>query len=92
MVDTHHCFYLLSGKVAHESRPIVDKGGRVAEQSIDRHLGGHPDVGEWQTPSRGVPLRDVQQPFAGRGCLKQVAELSTQFIVFIKCLAFSELS
>ena len=75
MEDTHHSFYLLVAEVSHQSAAVVDEVGRVAEQGIDRDLGGDPDVGEGQAAPGSVPLRDVHQPLRGRGGLEQVAEL-----------------
>ena len=75
MGDTHHSFYLLVTEVGHQSAAVVDEVGRVAEEGVDGDLGGDPDVGEGEPAPGGVPLRDVHQPFGGRGCLEQVAEL-----------------
>ena len=75
MGDTHHGFYLLVPEVCHQSAAVVDEVRRVAEEGVDSDLSGDPDVGEGEPAPRGVPLRDVQQPLGGRGCLEQVAKL-----------------
>ena len=63
--DTHHSLYLLVPQVGHQSRAVVDQVGSVAQQSVDGHLGGHPDVGERQSSSWSVPFADIQQPLGG---------------------------
>ena len=78
MEDTHHGFYLLVPEVCHQSGAVVDKGGGVAQESVDSDLGGDPDVGEGQPPTRGLPLTDVHQPLAGGARLEEVAELKTK--------------
>ena len=78
MEDTHHGFYLLVAQVRHQSRPIVDEGWGVAQQSVDCDLGSDPDIGEWQPATGGLPLTDVHQPLAGGARLEEVAELKTK--------------
>ena len=74
MEDTHHGFYLLVPKVCHQSGAVVDKGGGVAQESVDSDLGGDPDVGEGDSSPRRVPLGDVEKPLRGRASLEEVAE------------------
>ena len=78
MEDTHHGFYLLVAKVCHQSRPVVDEGRSVSQQSVDCNLGGDPDIGEREASTRGLPLTDVHQPLAGGARLEEVAELKTK--------------
>ena len=63
--DTHHGFYLLVPEVCHQSWPVVDESWSVSQQCVDGDLGGDPDIGEWQTSTRGLPLADVHQPLTG---------------------------
>ena len=74
MEDTHHGFYLLVPEVCHQSGAVVDKGGGVAQESVDSDLGGDPDVGEGDASPRRVPFGDVEKPLGGRAGLEEVAE------------------
>ena len=75
MEDTHHGFYLLVPQVGHQSTAVVDEVGGVAQEGVDGHLGGHPDVGQGEAAPWSIPFADVHQPFGGGGCLKQIAKL-----------------
>ena len=70
---THHRFYLLGAEVVHDGAAVVPQGSRVAQQSVDGHLGRHPDVG--QVLTLVVPLGYVKQPLTGRVVLEQVGKL-----------------
>ncbi len=67
----------------HDGCAVILKGWGITQECVHGHLGGDPDVG--QVHGAGAPLRDVQQPLAGRVGLKQVGKLKKlRKIIFLK--------
>ena len=73
-LKTYHRLYLLGCQVVHDCRAVVLQRGGVAEQRVDRDLGGHAHVAEVTGRGR-PPLRDVEQPLSGGVRLEEVGEL-----------------